>query len=65
MYKHLEYNDVVKNNIMVMDQSALLLARDYQLPVHVFNFDCEGAMAGIIQGNHVGTLISSKGTQIK
>jgi uridylate kinase len=65
MYKHLEYNDVVKNNIMVMDQSALLLARDYLLPVHVFNFDREGAMAGIIQGNHVGTLISSKGTQIK
>jgi uridylate kinase len=65
MYKHLEYNDVVKNNIMVMDQSALLLARDYKLPVHVFNFDRAGAMTGIIQGNHVGTLISSHGTQIK
>jgi uridylate kinase len=65
MYSHLEYNDVVKNNIMVMDQSALLLARDYKLPVHVFNFDRAGAMTGIIQGNHVGTLISSQGTQIK
>lgn len=64
MYKHLEYNDVVKNNIMVMDQSALLLARDYNLPVHVFNFDRAGAMASIFQGNHVGTLISSMGTQI-
>ncbi|MFB3166906.1 UMP kinase [Neobacillus sp. 179-C4.2 HS] len=65
MYKHLEYNDVIKNNLTVMDQSALILARDYKLPVHVFNFDRAGAMKSIIQGTHVGTLISSRGTQIQ
>ena len=36
MYSKLNYNDVVRQNIQVMDQAALLLARDYNLPAHVF-----------------------------
>jgi len=58
MYSHLNYNDVVQHNLKVMDQSALLLARDHQLPVHVFNFDEIGVMKKICMGQHFGTLIS-------
>lgn len=58
MYRHLNYNDVVRNNIKVMDQSALLLARDYHLPAHVFNFDEPGVMKKICLGEHIGTLIN-------
>lgn len=57
MYRELNYNDVVKNNLMVMDQSALLLARDYDLPVHIFNFDEAGVMKRICTGEHTGTII--------
>jgi uridylate kinase len=57
MYRELNYNDVVKNNLMVMDQSALLLARDYDLPVHIFNFDEAGVMKRICTGEHTGTVI--------
>ena len=41
-----------------MDQAALLLARDYNLPAHVFNFDEPGVMKRICLGEHVGTLIN-------
>lgn len=65
MYHHLNYNDVVKNNIKVMDQSALLLARDYHLPVHIFNFDEQGVMKKICLGEHIGTLISHQLTKLE
>lgn len=58
MYKKLNYNDIVRQNIQVMDQAALLLARDYNLPAHVFNFDEPGVMKRICLGEHVGTLIN-------
>ena len=64
MYRHLNYNDVVRNNIKVMDQSALLLARDYHLPAHVFNFDEPGVMKKICLGEHIGTLINHQVTEL-
>ncbi|ALC80538.1 MULTISPECIES: UMP kinase [Bacillus] len=63
MYSHLNYDDVVTNNIRVMDQSALLLARDYNLPVHIFNFDEPGVMRKICLGEHLGTLINHEVTR--
>ncbi|TCP28734.1 uridylate kinase [Scopulibacillus darangshiensis] len=64
MYRNLNYKDVVQNDIQIMDQSALLLARDYSLPVHIFNFDKPGVMKKLCQGEHIGTLISHEKTQI-
>ncbi|MBM7693428.1 uridylate kinase [Peribacillus deserti] len=64
MYKTLNYNDVVKNNIEIMDQSSLLLARDFKLPVHIFNFSQEGTMRKICEGESVGTLINSEATML-
>lgn len=57
-YKSLHYDDVISNQLKVMDQSAFILARDYSLPIHVFNFDRPGSMKDICQGNNHGTLIS-------
>ncbi|WRP08634.1 UMP kinase [Rossellomorea aquimaris] len=63
MYHNLNYDDVVTNNIKVMDQSALLLARDYKLPVHIFNFDQAGIMEKICSGHKRGTLINHEETR--
>jgi uridylate kinase len=62
MYSSLNYDDVVLNNIKVMDQSALLLARDFGMPVHIFNFIESGAMKRLCKGEKVGTLISEGAT---
>ncbi|PFA67708.1 UMP kinase [Bacillus sp. AFS015802] len=64
MYHNLNYDDVVLNNIKVMDQSALLLARDYKLPVHIFNFDQVGTMKKICTGQRWGTLINHEKTRL-
>ncbi len=56
-YVSLTYDDVIANNLKVMDQSAFILARDYHLPIHVFNFDQPGSMKKICTGENVGTYI--------
>ncbi len=57
-YRTLSYDDVIANDLKVMDQSAFILARDYQMPLHVFNFDNPGSMKKICEGNDIGTLIA-------
>ncbi|MGZ4107910.1 MAG: UMP kinase [Tumebacillaceae bacterium] len=63
-FKTLSYDDVVKENLRVMDQSALLLSRDYGMPIHVFDFSKRGAMRAICLGEeNVGTFISPNTTR--
>ncbi|QHW32335.1 UMP kinase [Paenibacillus rhizovicinus] len=57
-FKSLHYDDVLQRNLTVMDQSAFILARDYKLPMHVFNFDRPGSMRAICEGGDIGTVIS-------
>jgi uridylate kinase len=59
-YQSLHYNDVIKHNLKVMDQSAFILARDYHLPIHVFNFDNPGSMKEICEGINIGTIINDQ-----
>jgi len=58
-YKSLHYNDVIQKDLKVMDQSAFILARDYHIPIHVFNFDKPDSMKEICEGKNIGTIISS------
>jgi uridylate kinase len=48
----------IRENLKVMDQSALILARDHKLPVHVFDFDQVGAAMRICAGEQVGTYVA-------
>jgi uridylate kinase len=57
-YVTLSSDDAIRQDLRAMDQSALLLARDHNLPVHLFNFDLEGAAARICAGEDVGTLVA-------
>ncbi|SEM90523.1 UMP kinase [Paenibacillus sp. OV219] len=59
-FRSLHYNDVLKQDLRIMDQAAFILARDYELPIHVFNFDEPGSMSAICDGQHRGTVISSE-----
>jgi uridylate kinase len=56
-YRTITYNRVIADNLQVMDQSAVLLARDHNLPIHVFDFDTPGALQKICQGEEIGTRI--------
>lgn len=58
-YESLHYNDVLQHDLKVMDQSAFILARDYKIPIHVFNFNEPGSMKKILMGANIGTFISN------
>ena len=60
-YRMIEYDTVIQQNLRALDQSAVLLARDHDLPIHVFDFDTPEIMCQICRGEDVGTLISHKG----
>ena len=57
-YRTVGYNTVIQQELQALDQSAVLLARDHSLPIHVFDFDTPGAMRRIIEGEDMGTLIT-------
>ncbi len=49
-YQAIAYDKVIADDLKALDQSAVLLARDHDLPVHVFDFDAPGVMARICAG---------------
>lgn len=53
-YRTIGYEDVVRDNLKVMDQSAFLLARDFGMPIHLFDFERRGAMTAILRGKTLG-----------
>ncbi len=57
-YQTLGYDDAIDKGLKVMDQSALILARDHKMPLHVFNFDDRNAMTEICNGINKGTYLA-------
>ena len=57
-YTSISFDDIVRRDLRVMDQSALLLARDHDLPIHIFDFDKPGCIRRILEGEDVGTLVT-------
>jgi len=57
-YEKLTYAQVVRDNLRVMDMSAIDLCRLAKLPILVFNFKHEGNIERAIAGHTIGTLVS-------
>lgn len=58
-FKSLDYDEVIRRGLKVMDQSAFILARDHGLPIHVFDAAVKGCMERICTGEDVGTQIAA------
>lgn len=56
-YKNIKYNDVIEQNLQVADQSAFVLARDYKMPLYVFDFDEKDAITKVCNGEIIGTYV--------
>ncbi len=63
-YEQLSYDEAISRELKVMDQSALILGRDYAMPLHVFNFDNDSAMVDICLGTDIGTTVVPKGETV-
>ena len=58
-YSHLTYRDVIHRQLAVMDATAITMAEEHELPILVFDFKKPGNFARAVEGEEVGTLISS------
>ncbi|OCG27833.1 UMP kinase [Gilliamella sp. wkB108] len=62
LYKTLNYEKVLDDELKVMDLAAFTLARDHNLPICVFNMNKPGALRRVILGEPEGTLINNQAT---
>lgn len=59
LYDKLSYEDVLKHNLQVMDQTAFVMCAEENLPLVVYNISNKEALLSIIQGNFVGTYVGN------
>lgn len=57
-YAHLDYMEVLKKKLKVMDSTAVSLCMDNDLPIVVFNLKKKGNIKRAIRGGKIGTTIS-------
>ena len=58
MYKQLSYDQVLRDDLQVMDATAIVMCRDNDIPLRVFNMFHAGDLKRIASGEDVGTLVS-------
>ena len=56
-YEKISYLDILKDNLKVMDSTAISLCRDNMIHLIVFGIDKPNNMVKIVKGEKVGTLI--------
>lgn len=59
-FRDISYLDVLKQNLKVMDMTAVSLCRENNLPMIVFNMDIAGNLLKLVTGENVGTVIRDK-----
>lgn len=63
-YPRISYDKALAEKLGVMDATALILCRDHDLPLRVMNINHEGALARLLDGNDIGTLVSAGEEQL-
>ena len=58
-YPRLTYDQALRENLKVMDTTAIVLCRDNHLPIRVMNIHHSGALMRLIQGEAIGSLVQS------
>lgn len=56
-FASIAYDDVLTRGLNVMDQSAFILARDHNIPIHVFDASAKNGMRDIIKCRPIGTYV--------
>jgi uridylate kinase len=56
-YSTLSFDRVITDRLGVMDTTAIVMCRDNNLPIRVFDLHESGALLSLVQGGDVGTLI--------
>lgn len=52
------YDEIIKRGLKVMDMTATVMAKENNLPIHVFNMDVKGNLRKVIAGENIGTVVT-------
>ena len=57
-YNKISFDQVLKDNLRVMDLTAITLCKENNLPIHVFDIKVPGALKRLVLGERIGTIVS-------
>ena len=58
LFPEISYLEMLSQNLMVMDSTAISLCRENNLPLIVFNLNVPGNILRVIRGEKIGSLVS-------
>mgnify|MGYP006278114559 FL=1 len=58
-YDHLKFEKVLTDGLGVMDATAIVMCRENNLPLRVFDLTVPGELLRIVRGENVGTLVTN------
>jgi uridylate kinase len=56
-FERLTYDQALTSKLGVMDATAMVMCRDQNMPIRVFNMNHAGALIQIMQGKPIGTVV--------
>jgi len=56
-YDSVTYDTVLRDDLRVMDLTAITLCKENQLPIKVFSINNQGDLKKVILGSKIGTLV--------
>jgi uridylate kinase len=57
-YEQLSYDKVLTDKLNVMDATSVVMCRDNNLPIRIFDLNTPGALVRVGRGEQIGTLVS-------
>ncbi len=60
-YSHLTFDQVLSEKLSVMDATSIVMCRDNDLPLRVYNVHNIGDLVRIAKGEEIGTLVTNGG----
>ncbi|MGV6851311.1 MAG: UMP kinase [bacterium] len=57
-YDRLGYDEVIAKKLGVMDATAIVLCRDQNMPIQVFDVNQPDSLLKVVQGETIGTIVS-------
>ena len=63
-YPRLTYDQVLDERLDVMDATAIVRCRNYQMPLRVFDLGAPGSLLRIVRGEDIGTLVTNERTPL-
>ena len=57
-YSTLTYEEALSKRLKIMDLTAFALCQENNMPIYVFDMNTEGNLQKVVEGEHIGTLVS-------